>query len=110
MSYYFEPLGNTMTFDGLYCWYKHLFEKLGWMVLSKKEYPNDNHTINKINCYIESIEKLHDALRVENHNFRTDSEKHDIRVMRNKLEILLKHAKKDLIGNINNSSKKIIKN
>jgi hypothetical protein len=41
------------TYYGLNCWSKSLFEKLGWMVLAKKEKDKNN-----IKCYIESIEYL----------------------------------------------------
>jgi len=66
------------------------------MVLSKAEHPDDPHTATKIECYVNSIKKLYKSLSPEMHEFRNESERHDISVMRNKIKILLKHAIRDL--------------
>ena len=107
MSDSIEILSDNMTFHGLHCFFKHLFQNLGWMILIKEEHPNEQYTIDKINTYIGSIKKLHRALKNQDRlQIRTSSEMYDIEVMTKKVEILLSHAMKDLMGQIGAGKKK----
>lgn len=90
-----------MTLKGLDCFYKHMFEKLGWMVLLKKQRGNERNmlrTMRKIQSYIDSIQNLHESLSIEHCNLdRTPSEKRDLKIMKRNVEILLQHATEDLL-------------
>lgn len=80
----------AVTFHAINKWYKHTFEKLGWMVLAKaKGYDY------KIADYKKSIEHLlktieHVMGEYENHN-----RIHDLKVMRMNVMELQRHVSKD---------------
>ena len=44
---------RDVTYDGLQCWSKHMFEKLGWIVLA-----HDEGDKKHVNNYIENLEYL----------------------------------------------------
>ena len=61
------------TFHGIQCWHKHLFEKLGWIVLAKKYGMMD-----KVTSYKTSIERLKSAIEMKIKNLRDGDKKEDM--------------------------------
>ena len=79
------------TFDGIYAWYKKLFEKLGWMILAKK-----HGMVDKTATYKHSLEKLKIAITKKWKNIHDKDKKDDLGIMLENVEILIEHANKDL--------------
>ena len=79
------------TFHGLQCWFKSLFEKLGWMILAKNRGMTD-----KISVYKHSIERLKCTLEKKIKNTKDHDKKEDLMIMHENLMILWEHANKDL--------------
>ena len=71
------------TFHGLGCWYKYLFEKLGWMLLAKSY----GHDI-QINAYKNSIDELINHLNTKHKKIRDKDKKDDIKIILNNTKIL----------------------
>ena len=87
-SYYGQH--DTTTFHGVSHWYKHLFEKLGWMILAK------NHGyVDKIVAYKTSIQRLRQAIEHKLKTSHDHDRKEDLRIMHTNLIILEKHAEED---------------
>jgi len=78
------------TFHDLECWSKHLFEKLGWMVLAKNYGMTDKvysyrTSLHRIRCAIEKkIKKSHDH-----------DKKEDLRILHRNICMLCEHAEQD---------------
>ena len=83
-----------VTFDGLHCWNKSLFEKLGWMVLVHSQGQNKSVT----DCYIVEIKNLMNAIQdkiSKMMELNCPDKAEDLNIMLRNLDILLKHVKKD---------------
>lgn len=76
------------TIHGLHAWFKHLFEKFGWMVLCNKHHDSALQT----DAYIESIQRLQKALQASAGQVADADTKRDMQVMQSDLEHLLKAA------------------
>lgn len=48
---------HNCTFHGLHDWSSHMFEKLGWMLLAKR-----NKNTDSVRCYIKGLKRLHDEI------------------------------------------------
>lgn len=81
---------HASTFHGVHKWYKHTFEKLGWMVLADaKGYDYKVETYKKsIDNLIKTMEHL--MTEYENHN-----RLHDLRVLLMNTKVLQEHVEKD---------------
>lgn len=79
------------TFHGIHCWYKHLFEELGWMIIAKK-----HGMVDKTNTYQNSLERLKMAITKKWKNIHDKDKKEDLAIMLENVEILIEHAKNDL--------------
>ena len=75
-----------MTFHGLNEWYKDKFEKLGWMILSKRDGYMDT-----ILAYDNSVKRLHSAICDKIDNVKDKDNKTDLRIMKENVEYLLEH-------------------
>ena len=78
------------TFHGLHKWYQSKFEKLGWIILAKEHGIED-----KVNTYINSLKRLDTAIIRRLDHIKDPDKKHDLLVMKNNIEILIKHVEKD---------------
>ena len=92
-----------VTFDGLHCWNKAIFEKLGWMILVHAQGQNKAVT----DCYIVEINNLKGAVedkitKMMEMNCMDKAE--DLNIMLRNLDILLNHVEKDFKNksNVNN--------
>ena len=81
-----------MTYCAIGQWYKHIFEKLGWMVLAKA-HKNDY----KVEHYVKTIEHLHASIRSKIKTIKDSDKKADLKIMMKNVEHLLKHAKRDFM-------------
>ena len=90
---------RDVTYDGLQCWSKHMFEKLGWIVLA-----HDEGDKKHVNNYIENLEYLlkhveHKILSLKK-LMGKKSDAHlidkisDLKIMEKNITILHKYAKK----------------
>ena len=79
------------TFHSLHKWYEAEFEKLGWMILAKSRNMKD-----KIHTYLNSLSRLHEALTHKLSHLRDSDKQEDIMIMIANVDILMKHAIKDL--------------
>ncbi len=77
---------KELTFDAFLQWHKHLFEKLGWMILCR----NDKL---KITAYKTSIAKFIEA--ADNTLYVSPDKQTDLHIMRDHISILQKHVEKD---------------
>jgi len=79
------------TFCGLQQWYKSVFEKLGWMILAKK-----NGWYDTIEAYRHSIRRLKHAIEHNmKHHTRDHDRKEDLQIMCNNVCELERHANHD---------------
>ena len=80
------------TFHSLHHWYVSEFEKLGWMILAKNRNMKD-----KIDTYLNSLDRLHEALTHKLEHLRDSDKREDVMIMLSNVDILIRHAKKDLM-------------
>jgi hypothetical protein len=78
------------TYHGITEWYKAKFEKLGWMILAKK-----NGMMDKVMEYQNSIKRLHVALEQKIRKIHDKDKKADLILMKKNIEVLLEHVKAD---------------
>jgi hypothetical protein len=93
MTHGTEPIPGKCcdsTTIGLHNWYKDMFEKLGWMVLAHSRGMTD-----KIQTYLNSLERLHMALQQKIAKMRDPDNKEDLVIMLKNVEELLSHSQKD---------------
>ena len=83
------------TLCGLQKWSEHMFEKLGWMVLTHaKRGPGSL----KVKAYLEGIDRLIKSIE-HRHNFTKDKDtKLDLEIMLENAQILMEYAIKNLAG------------
>lgn len=79
-----------VTFHGLNNWYECKFEKLGWMILAQKK-----GMLDKVMEYQNSVKRLHMALDEKIKEIHDKDKKMDLIIMRENVETLLEHLKKD---------------
>lgn len=80
----------TVTYHGLHKWYEAMFEKLGWMLLAKRDGYN-----TKLKSYKEGVMNLKEALEEKLASTRDQDRKEDIRLLHKNTLTLLKHLEKD---------------
>ena len=79
------------TFCGLQHWYKAMFEKLGWMVLAKK-----NGHLDKVNAYMNSVNRLTSSIEhYLKYHAKDHDRKEDLKIMCDNVCVLLEHIKAD---------------
>jgi hypothetical protein len=82
---------NPPTSSGLHEWYRHMFEKLGWMVLAKS-YGDMNY---KIDAYKESVLRLRTKIQCKIEHMRDYDRRSDLYIMLRNVNILIDHVEKD---------------
>lgn len=82
---------NDVTFYGLSHWYKHAFEKLGWMILAKNRGMTE-----KMESYKHSLDILKYDIESKLNKIQDPDKKADLKIMHDNLNILIEHAKMDL--------------
>jgi hypothetical protein len=83
-----EMESKETTFMGLQCWYKHVFEHLGWMILCR-----DN--VAKIKVYHAAIKKLQSALMSRASTTSDPDCKKDLEIMARNVGTLQRHVEED---------------
>lgn len=73
------------TFDGLQMWFKHLFEKFGWMAVC-----NPRTASNKLTCYVHSVKAFVQACTSASDRYQENDRKVDIESMKENASKLLK--------------------
>jgi hypothetical protein len=76
----------------LYEWYHNMFEHLGWMILAKSQGDMEQ----KIVAYKHSLTKLKHQIECKINVLNDIDKKNDLHIMLDNVEILIKHANKDL--------------
>jgi len=79
-----------VTYHGLHCWSKSLFEKLGWMVLAHSHGHND-----ETNCYIKNIKNLEKAIKEKIEMIECEDKRNDLMILQRNVKLLLEHSEKD---------------
>jgi len=87
----FNQTSGPVTYHDLHKWTRKSFEKLGWMILAIKY--ND---YGKINCYIDSLEKLKNSLQKKYDQTQEEDRKNDIQILFEQVEYLQKYVNKNL--------------
>ena len=77
------------TFPGLGAWYKYLFEKLGWMLLTKTY----GHDI-QIKAYKNSVDELINHLNSKYKTIKDKDKKDDIKILLSNTKILKTYVDK----------------
>jgi predicted ATP-binding protein involved in virulence len=79
------------TFHGIHKWYKSMYEKLGWMILSKHKGMTD-----KVTSYKNGLERLKWSIEHKIKMTKDYDKKEDLKIMHADLMVLIEHAEKDL--------------
>ena len=90
---------HDVTFYGLHKWETKMFERLGWMVLAKKEGNN-----LKIKAYMDTIERLKSMLMKKMNQVEEKDRKDDLKILYEDICILW-CASDCLLGNSNKMNK-----
>jgi hypothetical protein len=81
-----DPTVPVKTMHGLYDWYVHKFEKLGWVLLHI--YKSNNST--KLQNYLCGMRKLHKSLQLKVNDESYDiGKRKDVKIMIDNIEVLL---------------------
>lgn len=72
-------------------WFKHLFEKLGWMILAKHYGYR-----YKISAYKESLKHLKKTIENKMATIQEKDRLEDLKILHHRLCILMDHVQKDL--------------
>ena len=94
---------HQKTFWALHEWTDAMFEKLGWMLLAKRDGYDE-----KIKAYLQSIDDLLEALNYKIEKMGDHDKKKDLKILRDDVEVLRVHARRDfgtmkITNNIRNS-------
>lgn len=76
----------------LYEWYHNMFEHLGWMILAKSKGDMEE----KVIAYKHSLKKLKQQIECKINVLHDIDKKNDLHIMLDNVEVLIKHANKDL--------------
>jgi len=79
-----------VPYDGLREWYTHMFEELGWMVITKK-----HGMMDKIAVYKNSLLRLKKSILHKIGQLQDQDKKRDLEIMLQNLECLINHVNKD---------------
>ena len=80
----------TVTYHGLNRWYEAMFEKLGWMVLAKR----DGYS-SKVSEYKKGLAHLRDAIAEKAKVMHDEDKKMDLIILHKNVLTLIDHASHD---------------
>jgi hypothetical protein len=83
---------HEYTYHGLHEWYVTMFEKLGWMLLAKRNGWND-----KVMTYINSVQRLEEAILFKHKHVKEADSKMDLKIMLDNVKVLKEHVHKDFL-------------
>lgn len=83
---------SEYTLCGLHQWYESMFEKLGWMLLAKR-----NGWTDKIMSYKNCIHRLEDAIGNRWKQVKDKDTKQDLYIMLDNVKCLKEHVAKDFL-------------
>ena len=83
---------HPATVHGIQEWYKHMFEKLGWMVLAKSK----GGMSDKLISYKKSLKRLEDKIECKIPMIHCMDKKDDLIIMLGNVRILMDHVSKYL--------------
>ena len=90
------------TFMGLHKWTKHMYEKLGWMVLTQaKRGPGSL----KVKAYLEGLDRLVSSIKHRHGLIQDADRKMDLEILLENAEILREHAHQDLGSGMHGGAK-----
>jgi len=80
----YEMDGHEATFQGLHCWYKHIFQSLGWVILAKAHGKQE-----KVNNYLKCVQEFINSVdwKIINGHL-SPSHQQDLEIMKSKVETL----------------------
>lgn len=81
---------HETTFHGIQKWFEYVFEKLGWMILAKRNGYDD-----KIASYKNSVKRLHTAIESKMKIMKDKDRKIDLAILKADIETLMEHISKD---------------
>ena len=81
---------SEYTLCGLHQWYESMFEKLGWMLLAKR-----NGWTDKVMSYKNCIHRLEDAIEHRWKQVKDKDTKQDLYIMLDNVKCLKEHVAKD---------------
>jgi hypothetical protein len=81
-----HQLSAEVTFEGLHSWFKHTFEKAGWMILEMDKGHHDS-----IQNYIIEIDHLLEAIKTRAKKIKEKDRLDDLKILEKNLKILKKH-------------------
>lgn len=76
----------NVTFHGVHDWFKHLFEKFGWMLLDEEG--------KKLEVYIMSINKLLKQIELKKEKTKDNDKLSDLEITEHKVKVLKQYAEK----------------
>jgi hypothetical protein len=91
-------MSASVPYTAFHCWFKKEFEKLGWMVLALvKANKGEQHSIDKIKMYKESVVHLKMKLMVTIDEITEPDRKRDLNIYLEDVNYLLKFIDKHLV-------------
>ena len=76
------------TFHGLHDWSSHMFEKLGWMLLAKRNNDKDS-----IRCYIKALKRLEKEILNKHKETIDEDRRKDLEELHSNVAYLAKTAR-----------------
>ena len=87
-----DQVPHEHTCHGLHKWYVAMFEKLGWMLLAKRNGWND-----KIMTYKNSVHRLEEAILFKHAHTKDTDRKMDLKIMLDNVKVLKEHIHQDFM-------------
>jgi hypothetical protein len=90
---------ELVTLHGFECWYKHIFEKVGWIILAKK-----NGNTARVANYVQMLDHFLEDANLR--QFKNPDSVDDMKIMKDNVTILKNFITPLLKGGMRKSSKK----
>lgn len=85
---------HNTTFNGLNEWYKHVFEKFGWLILCLNE--TNDHAQDKFKHYVKKILNLREKIGTKIKEVQDNDKRNDLIIMQEHLDILYNYIKNNI--------------
>jgi hypothetical protein len=79
---------QNYTYEGIDRWYRRVFKRAGWMLLSLRDGESE-----KIQAYIHDIERLLEAIVSKGKRIQEEDRKEDLRIIFKNVDTLYEHMK-----------------